>query len=390
MMVANRSVLPEGTRRDGLRRTLCLVTVHGVGINQARNGNRIGYADQLHARLRDKLAGLLSREPDDPALEGPLYIEAEPNNLHALQRLGDDRRPLASPGSRIAHVALVYTDLDATGFDGGALLRGFARILFNILSYASPRALLTHGVTDLAAILTHRGSDASNPHPSLRVSRTTLDRGVTRVVPLRMLDQRHDPASGLLVLLRQLVDDFLAYLCRPRVRDGIVDFIQEALVQIADRDDIGAIVLNTHSQGTVAIFDALTDLDSAQPAARVARVRTKVIWLITAGSPLRKVIDLFGWRPLLRNFDAGWTNFWDRRDPAADPLKPPRPWKLGMPSNLNGTTLFRLSGNQKMAVLDCPVSNVAHSSGGGLQAHNYWDNEVEFITPVAAALSQLV
>jgi hypothetical protein len=36
------------------------------------------------------------------------------------------------------------------------------------------------------------------------------------------------------------------------------------------------------------------------------------------------------------------------------------------------------------------VDNVEHSSGGGLQAHNYWDNQTEVVAPLAETLRQLV
>jgi hypothetical protein len=36
--------------------------------------------------------------------------------------------------------------------------------------------------------------------------------------------------------------------------------------------------------------------------------------------------------------------------------------------------------------LDKPVDNVANSSGGGLRAHNYWDNREEFVPALATIL----
>jgi len=399
-----QSALPAGFERHDPNATVCVLTIHGIGINQARDAKRIGYADQLHGRLRHELPALLSRHPDKD-VDGPLYVVGQPavsgtaaddapkyQELQSgLDRLTDPK-PLLTTDARIAHVALVYTAFDFPGFDTGSLVRGGGRILFHILAYATPVGLIRNGVADLVAMMANNGRDATNPHPSLRVARYRMRHGMLgRLIPMRVIDQQRDPASGLLATSKQIVDDFLAYLCRGKMRDEIVDFVQEALVRIADRPEITTIVLNTHSQGTVAIFDALTDLDDDQPRTSVENVRNKVAWLITAGSPLRKVVDIFGWRPLLRNFNAGWTNFWDRRDPAADPLKPPRGWRLGMDADANGQQpLVRLGGHVKLQLRDECVSNVAHSSGGGLQAHNYWDNQREFVGPIGKALAFLL
>ena len=44
-------------------------------------------------------------------------------------------------------------------------------------------------------------------------------------------------------------------------------------------------------------------------------------------------------------------------------------------------------GNQvPVAINDIEVNNLANSSGGGLQAHNYWDNKEQFITQLAKLL----
>jgi hypothetical protein len=36
---------------------------------------------------------------------------------------------------------------------------------------------------------------------------------------------------------------------------------------------------------------------------------------------------------------------------------------------------------------DASVDNVKNSSGGGLQAHDYWNNSTEFVRPLAAILT---
>jgi hypothetical protein len=118
-----------------------------------------------------------------------------------------------------------------------------------------------------------------------------------------------------------------------------------------------------------------------------------VLAYVTAGSPLRKYGDLFAW-----GNDAGgiqsvqWLNFWDEKDPVADPLIPPAAWHYGDPADgqPEGPGLFwSVDGTgQLMPVLitDKKVDNLRYSSGGGLQAHNYWDNKDQFIAPLADLL----
>jgi len=101
---------------------------------------------------------------------------------------------------------------------------------------------------------------------------------------------------------------------------------------------------------------------------------------------LRKYIDLFHWGNQIqcRYPVEPWYNFWDPRDPVADPLGPPNSWRVGdkiVPSDvklfsridLNSETLSWIN------VKDLPVDNIKNSHGGGLQAHNYWDNEEQFV-----------
>ena len=76
-----------------------------------------------------------------------------------------------------------------------------------------------------------------------------------------------------------------------------------------------------------------------------------------------------------------WTNFWDPLDPVADPLAPPPSWKRGQPSpHGGGPGLFVVhdpdtGAESPLAVTDVEVNNVKDSKGGGLRAHNYWDND---------------
>jgi hypothetical protein len=57
------------------------------------------------------------------------------------------------------------------------------------------------------------------------------------------------------------------------------------------------------------------------------------------------------------------------------------PGELGLFYALDG------DGNQvPVTITDKEVNNLQNSSGGGLQAHNYWDNKDQFITPLAELL----
>ena len=169
-----------------------------------------------------------------------------------------------------------------------------------------------------------------------------------------------------------------SYICHNEERERVRSFVYEALMRLAYREDVDNIILNTHSNGTVIAFDVLRHLPE--------EVTNKIKAFVTAGSPLRKFVDLFNWGSKIQTLYPfkPWYNFWDPRDPVANPLNPPGSWRLGdkiVPSN---ETLFNgidLDNEEPfwIKVEDLEVNNVANSRGGGLQAHNYWDNEVEFV-----------
>ena len=145
-------------------------------------------------------------------------------------------------------------------------------------------------------------------------------------------------------------------------------------------------VVNAHSQGTVGSFDVLR----LYPSDSLAGVRA----FVTAGSPLRKYADLFSWGNNSGGLQSTtWLNFWDEKDPVADPLSPPDAWHYGNPPGSpppGEPGLFYAldgDGNQvTVTVTDIEVNNLENSSGGGLQAHNYWDNKKQFITRLAELL----
>ncbi len=190
--------------------------------------------------------------------------------------------------------------------------------------------------------------------------------------------------------IRHLQNDVCAYVCRNDLRTRVRGFVAEALFRLLAREDVAAVIINAHSQGTVLAFDVVRGL----PPIAAAKVRG----FYTAGSPLRKYVDLFGW-----GNDAGilvgvpWFNFWDAADPVADPLLQPASWKAGMRVRdvSVAPTLFQFRDPgggtpSDIRIVDSPVDNLVNSGGGGLRAHNYWDNKIQFVDPLATALRTLV
>src|SRR5438067_3618270 len=170
------------------------------------------------------------------------------------------------------------------------------------------------------------------------------------------------------------------------MRSRIRRFMWQALERLAARDDVEAIVINAHSQGTVIALDVLEGLDDS--------LTEMVRLLITAGSPLRKYVDLFAWgtqiyrdnpQPWLQN----WFNFWDDADPAADPLRPGPTWKAGSCANVPvaDPTLYQSVDSNGGAAVDVmvkdrQVDNTTNSPPVALRAHNYWDNHAEFTSSI--------
>src|SRR6202035_1466809 len=190
-----------------------------------------------------------------------------------------------------------------------------------------------------------------------------------------------------------VINDVCAYICENDLRSRVRGFVWEALTRLALRDDVGAVVINSHSQGTAVALDALDGME--------VDVSKKVVVLVTAGSHLRKMVDLFAWGdsinrpdqdlPWLRN----WHNFWDRADPVADPLRPGPKWKVGANPDVRATdpTLYvsvdpNGGSPLKVAIQDHCVKNTTWSEGGGLRAHNYWANAEQFVPQLAQLLVQ--
>jgi hypothetical protein len=200
-------------------------------------------------------------------------------------------------------------------------------------------------------------------------------------------------ASGpdLLATVRQLEDDVTTYVSRNDLRERVRGFVREALLRLCSREDVQQVIINSHSQGTVLAYDVVRQL----PPYMVPKIKL----LITAGSPLRKYADLFYWGQEIGCIAEvkSWINYWDPRDPVADPLTPPMSWRPGAPigESSGGSRLFRSvdpnDGKVSPAPIeDSQVDNVGHSGAGSLPAHNYWDNEPQFVSSLAQILSWMV
>jgi hypothetical protein len=391
----------------------CLVTLHGIGFEQPPQPEVLnsGYADPLHLHLKKCLGTLLSDDPNrkdgrlQPGDNGAIYVESRYKDAQGkltreegLKRLGiwyDDHQkidftnaPLVEDGTQdgsISHIALVYSNLEPMDPEVGASAITLELSLASASHYGSVTNLLHTAIVDgLATIGNHTAVDqepvSSRPRPNLKF----------RTVKHLGNHAQSAPAlsPGILTTFRNLEDDVACYVCYNEERERVRSFVFEALMRIACRDDVENIFLNTHSNGTVIAFDVLRNL----PQQATKKIKT----LITAGSPLRKYADLFHWGQEIQSryqFES-WYNFWDRKDPVADPLNPPKSWRIGDPILASDETLFEyIDLDDKdpfwIKVTDIPVDNVKNSRGGGLQAHNYWDNEEDFVKRLAQLLSPI-
>jgi len=380
---------------------ICMLTVHGIGFQQPPQDGKPGYADGLHANLAEVLGDKLGNDPNrQPETDGPVYVMSAKPGTHdhewGLSRLGSWRgdtldaagQPLAEPGSLIAHVALIYTSLEDVGprFGSGTGTVSEAGLLLG--QYASVAGAMRLVCGDTWAALHKKGGPAGStvlqPRTDLVASHQF---SLFKFLHPDMV--ANQPGGSLLGTVMTLEDDVVAYVCRNDLRESVRVFIREALRRLAARPDVRAVVVNAHSQGTVASYDAL--------AQSPLEVTSQVDALVTAGSPLRKYADLFSW-----GGDAGatasvgrWLNFWDPKDPVADPLDQPASWHFGneiVERAARDLGLFWAVGDegsqQPVPITDYQVDNLANSSGGGLQAHNYWGNTTQFIPELAATLEQ--
>ena len=440
-------------------KVICLVTIHGVGFEQrpTKGTPLSGYADMLHLRLSRALQGAPAHLSDDPTsqraqagqgLAGPVYVQSdwpprserreaglarlgvwrEPSHPRVVGAVDGAKAPLAEPGARLAHVALVYSRMEDMGPQLGPAIETTTSTLANLGHYASVLATAHMAFNDLAAILPHHQSapvslaNGDGLPPSLRV-RGDADPRWRRThagKPTATATPPPAPITGLPTVLRQLTDDVATYIYHNDLRNRVRDFVREALLRLLYREDVAGIIVNAHSQGTTLAFDTLSQLQPFEASRTLA--------FVTAGSPLGKYVDLFNWgndigairfigpqaKPAVSSGVRGttteatpsgahttlrpcWLNFWDPRDPVADPLTPAKRQDGADDASADpaAPTLFewlnpRTGVKANVQVDDHEVNNVAHSTGGGLQAHNYWDNETEFIAPLAQQLREMV
>ena len=385
----------------------CLVTLHGIGFEQPPQPGvpDSGYADPLHQHLKTCLGTLLSDDPNrnegriKPGDNGTIYVESRYTDAQGkitreegLKRLGvwgNDQQiiditnaPLVEENAKdgsVSHIALVYSNLEPMDPEVGASAITLEMSLAAVSHYGGVTSLLHTALVDGLAIIGNHATVDQQPVSSR--PRTNLN--FRAVKHLGHQGQAAPaPSPGILTALRNIEDDVACYVCYNEERERVRSFVHEALMRIAIRDDVENIIFNAHSNGTVVAFDVLRTLPQ--------QVTKKIKIFVTAGSPLRKYADLFHWGHEIQSqyrFES-WYNFWDRCDPVADPLHPPQSWKIGDKIAPSNETLFEyIDLDDKdpfwIKVTDIQVDNVQNSLGGGLQAHNYWDNEEEFVKQLA-------
>jgi hypothetical protein len=384
------------------------VTVHGIGFQQPPVDGAPGYADGLHEHLRQGLGDTLNDDPNRirsrPGEAGPIYVSSSwppGSDLEeaGLVRLGswkagisgiDTRNAPLGGDTGISHIALVYSQLEDDVPRPGAALEAAARTALSLHQYASVRTAVHMLITDVLAMIKPPQRDQPTPSlqprtdfpPEKRHMLAAAYAATARPVP---------PAQASLInTIRHLEDDVAAYVARNDLRERVRSFVREALLRLVHRDDVDQVVVNAHSHGTVVAYDVLRETSVFSIP--------KVKWFITAGSPLRKYSDFFCWGSEAGTIKEvpGWTNFWDARDPVADPLAPPQTWRPETDPTPapNGAGMYQaLDPNHgqllNIAIEDQKVDNLTHSQGGGLQAHNYWDNEVEVVPAMVDILKHV-
>lgn len=379
---------------------IVLVTIHGIGFQQAPSTKEAqdGYADALHAALARQLpAGMLGDDPNRPS--GAVYVEsswppATNQTEPGLGRLGTwkgntvdiDGNPLVRGPAAVAHVALVYSRLQEQSEDTIALLDLGLLGAPGVSHYATVGSIIRMAFQDVRAI--HAQPGASTPSLSPRETKPEHRSVLSRIFhhPSPASTAPAEPTGTF----RQVQDDIAAYVVRNEHRERVRAFVRDAISRIMARPDVDGVIVNGHSNGCVMTFDFLAAM--SPPQAPTVRA------VITSGCPLRKYVDFMDWGTDARSFGLvranSWTNFYDERDPVADPMQPPVTWKR-TDSDPGGPGLFvhydTVTGvKSNVAVADIKVDNVGAGVGGGLPAHNYWDNVHEFVAPLAGIVANAV
>ena len=389
--------------------SVCLVTVHGIGFQQPPRDGRPGYADALHELLRKTLRDRLGDDPERPATGGAVYVSSEWDGSPAkgLGRL-DKGLPLVSEEGKIAHIALVYSPSEPLEPRFGETAEALARAAISHGHYTSTVGALRLLASDAwAALHEDSGGDAR----STLTPRSDLDVSVHHGLLGRVLHHgaqaaaKDPPAASespsAFGTLRALQDDVASYVTRNDLRERVRDFVEDALLLLIDRGDIGGVVINAHSQGTVLCWDVLCRLPFSSWAGGGDRRAGLFRRFVTAGSPIRKYVDMFAWGDQVGELATAlepigsltWHNFFDPDDPVADPLNPPATWRPGdrwdePPAPDSGLLVARDASGavRHIPIADALVDNIKYSSGGGLQAHDYWNNGTQFVSALAALL----
>jgi hypothetical protein len=263
----------------------------------------------------------------------------------------------------LVHIALVYTHLEGKRRELGPLFQSAILAAFNLTRYGRLTQIIRTLTLDILAMFKPQTQDKRSEESTLRVR---TDPGSRHV--------KGNPTSGF-TIFRQLENDVAAYVCHNDERERVRSFVRDVITQLANRTDVAGIVINAHSNGTVVAFDVLRDLPS--------NVAEKILWFITAGSPLLKYTEIFHWGSEVGSIQkvGKWTNFWDKKDLVADRLDSKGVYQYYDPSGRE---------THKYSIDDKPVDNVKYSSGSGLRAHNYWDNTDQFIKQLSEGLNDLL
>jgi hypothetical protein len=324
--------------------------------------------------------------------------EFDHSREQGLARL-DNGRALAPP-DKIAHVALVYSPSEPLKPRLGSVADTLIRALLGHERYIGALGAIRLALQDAWAALheTKGGEGPSTLRP--RDDQPIAAHRHRLAEALRGQRATPPPEPGPLGIFRALEDDMATYVARNDLRERVRGFVEQALLALTARDDICGVVLNTHSQGTVVSWDVLCRMPFSSWSGSQPRHENLLRAYVTAGSPIRKYVDLFSWGEqvgqLASTLDHGcsWHNFWDPRDPVADPLNPARAWRPQEPvqedpprdEGLLQSTDPKTGAQSHVTILDTSVDNIHNSSGGGLQAHDYWNNSSEFVAPLATLL----
>jgi hypothetical protein len=386
----------------------CVVTIHGMGFEQppSQDPPRAGYADALHTNLRAALvaAGFPALLGDDPnRVAGPVYVSSAVGGSREAGLCRLDEPLVRSPGTQAAHVALVYSPLEPPVLRLGAVADTLTQALLAHDQYVSGLGALQIALTVGWAALheKHPLTEQSTLLPREDIPLQPQHRRVLHMLLGHSAKAPRGRTAGSFV--QALEYDIATYITRNDLRERLRWFVEEALLRLLRRKDVSCLIINAHSQGTVLSWDVLCRIPSSTWQAGRAHAGSALAYFVTAGSPIRKYVDLFDWGQEvggLANLMApdgpglSWVNFWDSNDPVADPLNPRRRWRHGddpqeEPAPREGLLLARTpeaTEPRNVEIHDVAVDNISNSSGGGLQAHDYWNNTTEFAPQLAQLL----